>query len=378
MKTKKIKWIYLFLACVLMVTNVPVKAKDFVVCIDPGHQAKGDPKGEPVAPGSGSKKARVASGTAGVGTKKPEYAVNMEAAIILKDLLTKKGYKVVMTRETNDVNVSNIERAEIANNANADMTIRIHCDSIDNGGKTGSVLVVPDKNGQHTKGIYPESYKFAEYLKKALQDSGVKVNGIFERADMTGFNWSKVPVVIFEMGFMSNWNEDKMLCDRNYQTKLMEAVVLALDAYKAEKTGETSDQSQQSTTAQTQQNATQQPTTNQTQQDATQQPTTQQPNALEQEPEQTEPQVLEQEPEQTEAIEQEQIEAAEPEQTQAVEPQQETTTQQVVPQQLETTITHLLNKTTDSEQSIDQILREQATEQNVIPNQPTVSNQIAS
>lgn len=207
-------------------------ADKFVVCIDPGHQAKGDPKGEPIAPGSSSKKARVASGTAGVGTKKPEYAVNMEAALILKELLLSKGYEVVMTRECNEVNVSNVERAVIANNAGADMTIRLHCDSIGNSGKCGAVLIVPSKTGKYTAGIYPASYKYAECLRKCLGEKGVKVNGIFERSDMTGFNWSKVPVVIFEMGFMSNWNEDRMLSDKNYQTKLMQAVVEALEQYR--------------------------------------------------------------------------------------------------------------------------------------------------
>ena len=222
------------LGTILLGQIKPMYAKEnFVVCIDPGHQAKGDPKGEPVAPGSGSRKARVASGTAGVGTKKPEYAVNMEAGLILKGLLEQKGYKVVMTRETNDVNISNVERAQVANNAKADMTIRLHCDSIANSGKSGAVLIVPSKTGKYTAGIYPASFKYAECLKKALQDSGVKVNGIFERSDMTGFNWSQVPVVIFEMGFMSNWNEDRMLCDPNYQTKLMQAVVTAIDAYHA-------------------------------------------------------------------------------------------------------------------------------------------------
>ncbi|MEG0579786.1 MAG: N-acetylmuramoyl-L-alanine amidase, partial [Niameybacter sp.] len=54
-----------------------------------------------------------------------------------------------------------------------------------------------------------------------------------ERSDMTGFNWSTVPVVIFEMGFMSNYNEDQMLSNPAYQTKLMEAVGEALDTYKA-------------------------------------------------------------------------------------------------------------------------------------------------
>lgn len=233
--TKKIlkKASYILLAGMMSITSVPrIWAKEhFVVCIDPGHQAKGDPKGEPIAPGSGNKKARVASGTTGVATKKPEYAVNLEAALILKDLLAQKGYEVVMTREVNEVNVSNVERAEIANKAQADMTIRLHCDSIGNGGKSGAVLIVPSKAGTHTAGIYKPSYDYAQLLKKSLEARGVKVNGIFERGDMTGFNWSKVPVIIFEMGFMSNWNEDRMLSDKGYQQKLMEAVVEALDGY---------------------------------------------------------------------------------------------------------------------------------------------------
>ena len=235
MTTKqKLKYaIYILLVVVMSITSVPrIWAKEhFVVCIDPGHQAKGDPKGEPIAPGSENKKARVASGTTGVATKKPEYAVNLEAALILKDLLMQKGYEVVMTREGNEVNVSNVERAEIANKAQADMTIRLHCDSIGNGGKSGAVLIVPSKAGTHTAGIYKPSYDYAQLLKKTLEGKGVKVNGIFERGDMTGFNWSKVPVVIFEMGFMSNWNEDRMLSDKGYQQKLMEAVVEALDEY---------------------------------------------------------------------------------------------------------------------------------------------------
>lgn len=230
------KIVYMLLAAVSIMSQASsiMAQEKFVVCIDPGHQAKGDPRGEAVSPGGQGKKARVASGTAGVGTKKPEYAVNMEAALILQQLLVDKGYEVVMTRTCNEVNVSNAERAQIANKANADMTIRLHCDSIGNSGKCGAVLIVPSKTGQYTKGIYPKSFQYANCLKKALTEKGVKVNGIFERGDMTGFNWSKVPVVIFEMGFMSNWTEDRMLSDPNYQRKLMEAVVTALDAYQKE------------------------------------------------------------------------------------------------------------------------------------------------
>ena len=234
MKQKLKKLIYMIVIGALVgVTVIPVSAKkEFTVCIDPGHQAKGDSKGEPIAPGSSQKKARVSSGTSGVGTKKAEYKVNLEAAMILKGLLEEKGYKVVMTRESNDINISNSERAEVANKAKADMTIRLHCDSIGNSSTSGAVLLVPAKKGKYTASIYAESNKYAELLKQSLTDHKVKVRGIFERSDMTGFNWSKVPVIIFEMGFMSNWSEDKMLSDKNYQTKLMNAVVSSIDAYK--------------------------------------------------------------------------------------------------------------------------------------------------
>ena len=235
---KKIRLLCLILSLITMGSLIPVYAdpagQPFIVCIDPGHQAKGDGKSEPIAPGSGQRKARVSSGTAGVATKKAEYVVNLEASLLLKELLTEKGYKVCMTRESHDVNISNAERAELANKQGAHMTIRIHCDSINNGGKTGATLLVPSKTSVYTSKIYDKSYAYAEILKTELKEKGVKVNGIFERADMTGFNWSRVPVVIFEMGFMSNYNEDRMLSDPAYQRKLMEAVVEALDAYKAQ------------------------------------------------------------------------------------------------------------------------------------------------
>ncbi len=230
----KIKQLVYVLAIIAIAATYSMPAytkENFTVCIDPGHQAKGDPKGEPIAPGSGQRKARVSSGTSGVATKKAEYKVNLEAAMILKEILTAKGYQVVMTRETHDINISNAERAEVANKAKADMTIRIHCDSIGNSGKSGAVLLVPAKKGAHTAKIYEPSYKYAQLLKEALQKQGVRVNGIYERSDITGFNWSRVPVVIFEMGFMSNWSEDRMLSDKNHQTKLMQAAASALEAY---------------------------------------------------------------------------------------------------------------------------------------------------
>ena len=204
----------------------------FTICIDPGHQKKGDGTPEPIAPNSSNKKPRVSQGTEGIGTKKAEYVVNLEASLLLKDILIEKGYNVIMTRESHEVNISNAERAEVANKAKADMTIRIHCDSLKDTSKTGASILIPSSKSSNTKNICDESNKFANILKDKLKAEGIKVNGIFERNDITGFNWSTVPVVILEMGFMSNYSEDKMLCDSEYQKKLMNIVAESLEIYR--------------------------------------------------------------------------------------------------------------------------------------------------
>ena len=56
------------------------KKEKYLICIDPGHQEKGDWKGEPIGPDSPYQKARVSSGTAGISTKKQEYVLNLEAS----------------------------------------------------------------------------------------------------------------------------------------------------------------------------------------------------------------------------------------------------------------------------------------------------------
>ncbi len=205
--------------------------KNIIICIDPGHQEKGDKNLEQVAPGSSQKKPRVSQGATGVATKKPEYVLNLEASLVLKDILQKKGYNVIMTRESHNVNISNSERAIFANQKNANFVIRIHADSLNDSSKTGASILIPSKDNSNTTSIYEVSSDFANLIKESMENSGIKINGIFERNDITGFNWSKVPVVILEMGFLSNYNEDLMMSDKNYQNKMMESVANGIDKY---------------------------------------------------------------------------------------------------------------------------------------------------
>lgn len=107
------------------------KVKRPLICIEAGHQEKANLNMEPTAPGSKAMKEKVRGGTQGVQTKKPEYQLNLEVASKLENALA-EDFDVVMVRETNDVDISNSERAMICNDAQADVMIRLHADGNEN------------------------------------------------------------------------------------------------------------------------------------------------------------------------------------------------------------------------------------------------------
>ena len=53
-------------------------------------------------------------------------------------------------------------------------------------------------------------------LRRAL---GFPDRGLQERSDFTGFNWADVPVILVEMGFMTNPTEDRLLATAAYQRR---------------------------------------------------------------------------------------------------------------------------------------------------------------
>ena len=91
-----------------------------VICIDAGHQARGNSSLEPNGPGSSTMKAKVTTGATGCVTGKTESQINLEVALKLQEALSNQGYTVVMCRTSQNVDLSNAQRAQMANEANAD------------------------------------------------------------------------------------------------------------------------------------------------------------------------------------------------------------------------------------------------------------------
>ena len=192
--------------------------KGLVIGIDAGHQAKANYDKEPVAPGSSEQKAKVSSGTQGVSTRTPEHEVNLKVALLLRDYLEDAGATVIMSRTSADVNISNVQRAQKMNEAKCDLVVRIHCNGSTNPSVNGAFMLVP--SGKSTAAIAAESKAAASTILKAfLAQTGAKDLGITPRDDLSGFNWSTVPVCLIEMGHQTNVQEDKKLASSDYQQK---------------------------------------------------------------------------------------------------------------------------------------------------------------
>lgn len=188
--------------------------------IDPGHQKKGNYNKEYIGPNSKTKKAKVSSGTSGVSTGTAEYVRNLEISLKLRDALKELGAEVYMTRETHNVDISNKERALMMNDLGVDLVLRIHCNGSSSKSAKGMELYV-NKTGSIAK----ESLKAAEKILPAMvKATGAKNRGVKKSDSYTGLNWSTVPCILVECGFMSNADEDKKLADSGYQKKLVKGM----------------------------------------------------------------------------------------------------------------------------------------------------------
>ncbi|MBE0417048.1 MAG: N-acetylmuramoyl-L-alanine amidase [Coriobacteriia bacterium] len=202
-----------------------------VVVIDPGHQSRGDSTPEPVGPGADERKPRVTGGTTGVVTRVPEYEVVLQISTNLKTRLERAGITVVMTRTTNDVNISNSERAAIANEAGADLFVRIHADGNVDSTQAGISTLYPGEN-RWTGLIAAPSHRAALFVHEAVVVStGAASRGVVARTDLSGFNWSRVPTLLVECGFLSNPVEDRLLSSPHYQDKLAEGMASGIIAF---------------------------------------------------------------------------------------------------------------------------------------------------
>lgn len=204
------------------------------VAIDPGHQGPDVDMSdlEPLGPGSTEMKAKASTGTEGSFSGLGEYQLNLDVSLKLEQELTERGYTVVLTRRDNDTAISNKERAEYAADQGAEIYVRIHANGADSAAASGALTISPSSSNPYVAYLYDQS----DLLSCCILDSYCQATGFDNRGvtyadNMTGINWSTVPVTILEMGFMTNEHDDLKMSDPDFQDTMVTGIADGIDSY---------------------------------------------------------------------------------------------------------------------------------------------------
>lgn len=204
------------------------------VAIDPGHQGSWVDMSaqEPNGPGSSEMKAKCSTGTEGTYSGIPEYQLNLDVSLKLKQALENRGYKVVMTRTDNDAAISNAERAQLAYDQGADIYVRVHANGDDTHTASGALTMGPSADNPYVGNMYGECQRLCQcILDSYCQATGFQSLGVQHYDNMTGINWSQMPVTIIEMGFMTSEHDDLQMADSEFQQVMAEGIADGIDAY---------------------------------------------------------------------------------------------------------------------------------------------------
>jgi N-acetylmuramoyl-L-alanine amidase len=183
-----------------------------------------------------------------------EADINLSVALKAKEELEKRGYTVVMSRET-DKKVELTDRPELAKKAGADMFISIHVNSYGDG-KTIPIpndIYGPRMYYTRRAGLSYNALNFATYFAEEFNDilevkmtdypdklayPNMRLSKVYndfydlynQRAYLAVLGAKTIPSVLIELGFITNDNDLMMLKSKWWQGYVAIAIADAVDA----------------------------------------------------------------------------------------------------------------------------------------------------
>lgn len=237
LKETSIKW----------ATENDVEKVTHVVFIDPAKQVTDDPSLEAVNPeldmsgvmvGTNTNavpagmKAKMSQASLGVSSGAFEYEITMNVANYLNAELVKRGYTVYMSRDVNNVNISNAKRAEMANACDAEIYIKLEAAAANDPSASGVLGFITTSSNLHTGTMYQYNYELCyDVLKKTCEGTGASRLGIYETDDLSSLNYCDMPATVINMGFLSNEFDDAALTSDDYQKTMAKSIAEGIDLY---------------------------------------------------------------------------------------------------------------------------------------------------
>ncbi|MGN0459907.1 MAG: N-acetylmuramoyl-L-alanine amidase [Ruminococcus sp.] len=207
----------------------------FKILIDAGHGCTKEYV-EPKYPGATETTVENSStGATGVATHKREGELTLQVALLLQEKLEKLGADVYMVRTTEGTEMSLRDRAEMGNRLKVDLAFRIHADGVDDSSVRGASMLYPsaDYVGEE---LSQTSEKAGQIImKNYIESTGLNDRGTVARNDLVGFNFSEVPTVLIELGFMTNPDEDKLMFQEDFQQKMVKGIAEGIKEYNISK-----------------------------------------------------------------------------------------------------------------------------------------------
>ena len=204
-----------------------VLLKGILIAIDPGHGG--------------------VDGGASLGEHFNEKDINLDISLKLRALLINGGAEVTMTRDS-DVSLENKSdlqssrykrdldaRRDIVNNSNADIFVSIHSNCFRSNPKTRGAIVFYHYDSEEGKIL-------AQLIGRSIDE--IVYNGLLENTaleskvlpeDLFMLRNTKVPGVLIETGYMTNWEEGMLLRQDDFQAAMAEAIAVGLENYYKDK-----------------------------------------------------------------------------------------------------------------------------------------------
>ena len=205
-------------------TPFPVGGPDlsgYCVVIDAGHQGTANLEQEPLSSSMSGSKDKSSQGYTGVVSGLNESQINLDMALLLSEYLKSLGCEVYLTRETEDVDISNKERAEFAVSKDPDLYIRLYCNYANDSKTSGMSILVPS-SGEYAS----EMTVWGENLGKTIENfTGTSFRGCQASGNYSGLNWAdSIPSFMIRMGYLSNSDDEARLQDEEYKLQMCQGI----------------------------------------------------------------------------------------------------------------------------------------------------------